>query len=76
MEETMSLTRTLATGVLVTAALALGNPATAQQLDTSKPIRMIVGLTAGGGTDVTARLVAQQTRTRPVAISFLPAGRS
>lgn len=45
-----------ATVLLLAAAL----PAKAQELDTSKPIRMIVGLTAGGGTDVTARLVAQK----------------
>ena len=31
-------------------------PAGAQELQAGKPIRLIVGLSAGGGTDVTARL--------------------
>src|SRR6185312_7100617 len=44
------------TALLLAAAL----PARAQQLDTSKPIRVIVGLAAGGGTDVMARLIAQK----------------
>jgi tripartite-type tricarboxylate transporter receptor subunit TctC len=35
----------------------------AQELQTGKPIRLIVGLAAGGGTDVTARLIAQQIST-------------
>src|SRR5262245_38886895 len=49
-------------GLLVAGALAVGNaPATkAQDLQAGKPIRMIVGLAPGGGTDVTARLMAQQ----------------
>ena len=48
-----------AAGLLLSAALAT-LPAQAQQLDPAKPIRLIVGLAAGGGTDVTARLVAQK----------------
>src|SRR4051794_1309208 len=46
-------------------ALVLGftsavlGPAAAQDFP-NKPIRMIVGLSAGGGTDVTARLIAQK----------------
>jgi tripartite-type tricarboxylate transporter receptor subunit TctC len=44
---------------LASMLLALG-PATAQEFQPGKPIRLIVGLSAGGGTDVTARLIAQQ----------------
>ena len=40
--------------------MALTAPASAQDLQTGKPIRLIVGLSAGGGTDVTARLIAQK----------------
>ena len=47
-------------GLVVAGALALAGPATAQELQSGKPIRIIVGLSAGGGTDVTARLIAQQ----------------
>jgi len=46
---------------LVAAALALAVPASAAAQDfAGKPIRIIVGLVAGGATDVTARLVAQK----------------
>src|SRR5438034_8349862 len=44
--------------VLAAGMLALAVPAPAQELQAGKPIRLIVGLAAGGGTDVTARLVA------------------
>ena len=47
----------LLTGVFAAVTLP---PANAQELQTGKPIRMIVGLSAGGGTDVTARLIGQQ----------------
>jgi tripartite-type tricarboxylate transporter receptor subunit TctC len=51
----MRFARTLAAGALLAATL----PAThAQELQADKPIRMIVGLAAGGATDVMARLVA------------------
>ena len=49
----------------IAAALSLGGallaqPAAAQELQPGKPIRLIVALAAGGGTDVTARLIAQK----------------
>jgi tripartite-type tricarboxylate transporter receptor subunit TctC len=48
-------------GVALTLVLAaLSSSASAQSLQPGKPIRMIVGLSAGGGTDVTARLIAQK----------------
>jgi tripartite-type tricarboxylate transporter receptor subunit TctC len=52
---------TRAAGLLLAGALAVAAvPATAQELQAGKPIRLIVGLSPGGGTDVTARLIAQQ----------------
>ena len=45
--------------LLLTSALAVAS-APAQELQAGKPIRLIVGLSPGGGTDVTARLIAQQ----------------
>jgi tripartite-type tricarboxylate transporter receptor subunit TctC len=53
---TSLLQRVSAIALLLAAAM----PTQAQQLDPAKPIRLIVGLAAGGGTDVTARLVAQK----------------
>jgi tripartite-type tricarboxylate transporter receptor subunit TctC len=44
---------------LVAAALVAAAPVQAQDLGT-QPIRMIVGLAAGGATDVTARIIAQK----------------
>ena len=61
-----------------------GAGGSAQQLDTSKPIRLIVALSAGGGTDVTARLIAQQmTQNMGMTVlvenkpggNFIPAGK-
>jgi len=47
--------------LVIAAALALAVPASAAAQDfAGKPIRIIVGLVAGGATDVTARLVAQK----------------
>jgi tripartite-type tricarboxylate transporter receptor subunit TctC len=46
--------------LLLGAALLMPQLTQAQQLQAGKPIRMIVGLSAGGGTDVTARLIAQK----------------
>jgi tripartite-type tricarboxylate transporter receptor subunit TctC len=54
------LTRAIGLALLAGAVLGASQPGSAQQLQTSKPIRMIVGLSAGGGTDVTARLIAQK----------------
>ncbi len=51
----MNFARTLAAALLLAAALPAAH---AQDLQAGKPIRMIVGLAAGGGTDVMARLVA------------------
>jgi tripartite-type tricarboxylate transporter receptor subunit TctC len=51
-----SFVRCLALGLLM---LASHCPAVAQDFS-NRPIRIIVGLVAGGGTDVTARLVAQK----------------
>jgi len=50
----------LLAGVIAAAVLP---QAGAQELQPGKPIRLIVGLAAGGGTDVTARLIAQQITT-------------
>jgi tripartite-type tricarboxylate transporter receptor subunit TctC len=66
------------------AAIAAAPGAAAQSLQPGKPIRMIVGLTPGGGTDVTARLLAQQmTQNMGLTVlvenkaggNFIPAGR-
>ncbi len=66
---------------LATAVLPQAN---AQELETGKTIRLIVGLSAGGGTDVTARLIAQQmsqNMSTPVVVenkaggNFIPAAK-
>ena len=50
-----------AAAALIAAALVFGHPQRAQAQDFSgKTIRIIVGLAPGGGTDVTARLIAQR----------------
>jgi tripartite-type tricarboxylate transporter receptor subunit TctC len=49
------VTRVFAAAALLLSAAPLGQ---AQELQSGKPIRIIVGLAAGGGTDVMARLVA------------------
>ena len=56
---------TLVIRCLLVAAVVLftHHPAAAQDLS-SRPIRIIVGLVAGGATDVTARLVAQKLTER------------
>ena len=72
------------TGLLLAGALSLTAQAGAQDLQTGKPIRLIVGLAAGGGTDVTARLIAQQmTQNMGMTVlvenkpggNFIPAGK-
>jgi tripartite-type tricarboxylate transporter receptor subunit TctC len=76
--------RSTVTGALLAGALAWTMPAQAQDLQVGKPIRMIVGLAAGGGTDVTARLVAQKMSAgtgmtvlveNKAGGNFIPAGR-
>ena len=58
--------------------------AQAQDLQAGKPIRLIVALSPGGGTDVTARLVAQKMSAsmgmtvlveNKTGGNFIPAGR-
>ena len=70
--------------VAETAAVLVAQPAPAQELQSGKPIRLIVALSPGGGTDVTARLVAQkmsQSMGMNVMVenktggNFIPAGR-
>jgi tripartite-type tricarboxylate transporter receptor subunit TctC len=65
-------------------AAAMVTPASAQDLQPGKPIRLIVALSAGGGTDVTARLVAQKMSAsmgmnviveNKTGGNFIPAGR-
>ena len=69
--------------LLLASTFACPNAGLAQDFQ-SKPIRMIVGLAAGGGTDVTARLIAQKMSDNLKATvlvenkaggNFVPAGR-
>ena len=56
-------------------ALAQGAPAASTQAFPSRPIRMLVGFTPGGTTDVIARIVAQKMSEnlgRPVVIDNRP----
>src|SRR3954451_15500641 len=49
-----------AAGVVLAGALLALSPAKAQDFPKQQPIRIIVGLAAGGATDVMARLIAQK----------------
>ena len=80
----MTLARSLWLAALPLVAALAAQPAPAQQLQTGKPIRLIVALSAGGGTDVTARLVAQKMSAsmgmnviveNKTGGNFIPAGR-
>ena len=81
----MSVMRGIGSAALLLAsALSAFAPAEAQELQAGKPIRMIVALAAGGGTDITARLVAQEmSKNMGVTVlvenkaggNFIPAGR-
>jgi tripartite-type tricarboxylate transporter receptor subunit TctC len=70
--------------IALLATLSLAAPAAAQGLQPNKPIRLIVALSPGGGTDVTARLVAQKMSAsmgmnviveNKTGGNFIPAGR-
>src|SRR6476661_7684381 len=72
-------------GLALASVLALAMPSPAQELQAGKPIRLIVGLSAGGGTDVTARLVAQKMSANmgmtvlvenKAGGNFIPAGKA
>jgi len=58
------------------AAFVTPQPGAAQDFP-NKPVRMIVGLAAGGGTDITARLIAQEMSKSmkvPVVVENKPGG--
>jgi tripartite-type tricarboxylate transporter receptor subunit TctC len=71
-----------AAGVVLAGALLALSPAKAQDFPKQQPIRVIVGLAAGGATDVMARLIAQkmsENMKHPVIVenkaggNFIPA---
>jgi tripartite-type tricarboxylate transporter receptor subunit TctC len=80
----MTLARRSLLAFLALATTLAPQPAAAQDLQSGKPIRLIVALSAGGGTDVTARLVAQKMSAsmgmnviveNKTGGNFIPAGR-
>ena len=80
----MRTTRRTWLALLAFSAAFAAQPAPAQELQAGKAIRLIVALSPGGGTDVTARLVAQKmTASMGMNVivenktggNFIPAGR-
>lgn len=80
----MTVARRSLLALLPLAALLATQEAPAQELQPGKPIRLIVALSPGGGTDVTARLVAQKMSAsmgmnviveNKTGGNFIPAGR-
>jgi tripartite-type tricarboxylate transporter receptor subunit TctC len=80
----MRLTRRSCFAFALLGAAFVAQPAPAQELQSGKPIRLIVALSPGGGTDVTARLVAQKMSAsmgmnvlveNKTGGNFIPAGR-
>ena len=80
----MTFTRRSLLALLPLASALAVQPAPAQDLQAGKPIRLIVALSPGGGTDVTARLVAQKMSAsmgvnviveNKTGGNFIPAGR-
>ena len=80
----MRFTRRSWLALLPLATAFVVQSAPAQELQAGKPIRLIVALSAGGGTDVQARLVAQKMSAsmgmnvlveNKTGGNFIPAGR-
>src|SRR5262245_32165569 len=66
---------TIRIGLAVIAALLAAQPAAAQARYPDKPVRFIVGFTAGSATDITARLFAQKFAEAwgvPVTVENVP----
>lgn len=69
------LNRRDALGALAGAAAAMAFPALAQAVYPSRPIRMVLGFSAGGPTDVVARIIANklnQVLGQPVVVDNRP----
>ena len=56
----LSRRRLMAAGAAVAGSSACGTPASAQAPWPNRPVRLVVGFTAGSSTDVTARIFAQR----------------